>query len=797
MRHLFASRWVGLAFVLLGLASPGAAATFTVTTAACGVPGSLHEAIRAANAAGPGPHTVAFDIPGSGVHTITLNENLPSINVEVMIDGTTQPGYAGSPLVAIGCDPNTQFGFYFTIPGTVRGLAIHSCGTAIQALGGGGVAVQGCRLGTDASGLVAAPNGAGIVMQGEGSSVIGGPSPEDRNIISSSLIGIAVFGAGAATIQGNFIGLDATGAAALPNQTGILIDGSYGGVLIGGTEVGEGNVISGNAAHAVQICCEVFGQSSDVTIQGNLVGTDASGTALVPNGGDGIRGFAGRNFLIGGTVAGAGNVISGNLNGIRLSEAEFEGGLIIQGNFVGTDPSSTLDLGNAQAGIQIASITTPFPANTIGTSSPGGPGSNVVAFNGTGVVITGDARDTIRGNSIFSNHVLGISLGGGNTPTPNDAGDGDTGPNGLQNYPIITSATQEGSNVRVVDTLNSIASAAFALDFYANPPSTGVPPDYLQGETWLGTAQVTTDSSGNVSFDLLLSGATLDPGARVSSTATDFLGRTSEFSQGIVLASTPLTGDAAGQSLTVKGMVFEAGATVTVGGIAAASASVVNDQEIAVFTPALPPGTVNDISVLNPSGLAGTLPSGFVAQFADVEPSVFSPFIGGLVTHGVTAGCGGPDYCPTGPVTRAQMAVFLLRARFGGPAYTPPPCTGTVFADVPCAGDPFDPWIEALASLNVTAGCGNGNYCPAAPILRQQMAVFLMKTLKGADYAPPACASPSFKDVPCSSPFAPWVYDLAARGITGGCAGGAYCPADTVLRQQMAVFLVKTFGLHH
>jgi hypothetical protein len=138
--------------------------------------------------------------------------------------------------------------------------------------------------------------------------------------------------------------------------------------------------------------------------------------------------------------------------------------------------------------------------------------------------------------------------------------------------------------------------------------------------------------------------------------------------------------------------------------------------------------------------------------------------------------------------------VFLLRGK-NGLCYNPPPCTGTVFGDVQCAGNPFDPWIEALAALQITGGCGGGNFCPTAPVNRQQMAAFLLKARLGSAYVPPACSTPLFPDVPCSNPFAPWIDDLASRGITGGCSGGNYCPADPALRQQMAVFLVKTFSL--
>jgi len=107
----------------------------------------------------------------------------------------------------------------------------------------------------------------------------------------------------------------------------------------------------------------------------------------------------------------------------------------------------------------------------------------------------------------------------------------------------------------------------------------------------------------------------------------------------------------------------------------------------------------------------------------------------------------------------------------------------------------FAPWINELAHRNVTTGCGGGNFCPTANVTRAQMSVFLLKTALGPSYVPPPCTVPAFADVPCSSGFAPWVDALAARGITTGCGGGNYCPSSPNARDQMAVFLTTTFAL--
>jgi hypothetical protein len=181
-------------------------------------------------------------------------------------------------------------------------------------------------------------------------------------------------------------------------------------------------------------------------------------------------------------------------------------------------------------------------------------------------------------------------------------------------------------------------------------------------------------------------------------------------------------------------------------------------------------------------------------SFTDVPPAnPFYRFIETLLHVGVTSGCGGTSYCPDGSTTREQMAVFLLRAREGA-GFTPPACTTAPFPDVPCAS-PFAAGVQELVNRGITAGCGGGLYCPTDPVTREQMAVFLLKTKEGAAFTPPACTTATFSDVPCSSPFAPWVQELVARGITAGCATGLYCPTDPVTRAQMAVFLTKTFGL--
>ena len=180
-------------------------------------------------------------------------------------------------------------------------------------------------------------------------------------------------------------------------------------------------------------------------------------------------------------------------------------------------------------------------------------------------------------------------------------------------------------------------------------------------------------------------------------------------------------------------------------------------------------------------------------SFPDVPPgNLFYAFIENIFHNGVTGGCAAPNYCPADFTLRKQMAVFVLKAREGA-FYAPPPATG-IFTDVPAA-DPFAPWIEELYNRGVAAGCGAGpTYCPNGPVLRQQMAIFLLKTLLGSAYTPPA-ATGIFADVPPGNPFAPWIEDLFNRGFAAGCGGSNFCPTNPTTRGQMAPFLVKAFEL--
>jgi IPT/TIG domain/S-layer homology domain len=773
-------------FAFLVLTPPASAfTTFVVTNTNDAGPGSLRQAILDSNAT-MDVNTIDFAIPGTGVQTIVALSPLPLISQPVAIDGYSQPGASANT-----APPGSGFNSVLLIQVTgspilvdagnsgvfpamvVSGLVVDEIQCGLQS---DGAIIFGNYVGTDASGSVS--NGGRIIVV-SATGVHIGPG--------NVTFGISVGPGGNGTlISGNFIGINAAGNAALADSAtgaGIQVSDSTA-VIIGGATPADRNVI--DSAHTG---VDAGDGADQIQILGNYIGTDASGTKPIGN-------LIGVSVETGdGTSATVkGNVISGNSDGIEVADVGESLFAVIQGNFIGTDETATLDLGNADFGILVA-------ANSVLIGGTGPGEGNVIAFNQNRILsfaaleVTGSLV-TIRGNRIFNSTFLGLDLAdpvlGAEVITVNDPGDVDTGPNGLQNFPLITSIVPGSSTTHIDGRLNSMPTSAYSIDLFSNPACVRRPRAPLEAETYLGTVDVATDGFGNATFSVDVP-VVLSPGQVVTATATDSLGNTSELSQRIVFTVSPLAGPA-GQTtdVTIKGMEFETGATVTVGGVPATNVTATSPTTITATMPAFPAGTLHDLTVSTPSGLSSTLPNGWMTDFSDMpDTTLFHDFVVRLVTNGVATGVGGGNYGAQSPTLREQMAVFLLKGRHGA-CYAPPPCSG-VFADVPCS-NPFAPWIEALAQEGITAGCGGGNFCPTQPVLREQMAVFLLKAEHGASYVPPPCGS-FFTDVPCPSQYANWISRLLNEQITGGCGDHLFCPLDPVLRQQMAVFVVKTLLL--
>src|SRR5258706_3929301 len=417
-----------------------AANTFLVTNTNDSGAGSLRQAILDANA-NSGQDLIGFNIPGTGVQTITPNSGLPVITDSVVIDGYSQPGSSQNTLTdgdnavllveLSGSNIGGSSGLQINASSCeVRGLVINRFADGIFITSSStttGNIIQGNFIGTDPSGTIARGNANGVQIQHSTNNLIGGTTTSARNVISGNgSRGIFVAtGSSTNVIQGNFIGTNANGTGALGNSGGIFSGGS-GPDTIGGTVDGARNVISGNLNNAGILIST--GTSAGPTIQGNLIGTDVTGTRALGNAfgiwlnfGPGLG-----TGTIGGTVAGASTVISGNrLDGVFISGSSRNNQLL--GNLIGTDISGTKPLGNSGNGVQIDAFAA---SNRIGGVAAGE--GNTIAFNrGNGGAVDTSSNapgNSIRRNSIFSNGALGIDLSS-DCVTPNHPADADTGPN--------------------------------------------------------------------------------------------------------------------------------------------------------------------------------------------------------------------------------------------------------------------------------------------------------------------------------------------------------------------------------
>jgi parallel beta-helix repeat protein len=399
--------------------------TYTVNnTLDDGSSGSLRWAIEQVDL-DSSPDVIDFAIPGTGLHTITLGSSLPQITNPVLIDGTSQTGYDGTPLIAIdGSGLSASDWIFWDTAGssTIQGLAIGGCtGAGIVMTTAGNNLVQSCYIGTP-DGIAAEGNGVGIEIFGSAGNTIGGSTSSARNIISASTSqGIAIGDAQATDsnlVEGNYIGVDATGSVGMANgQNGLLLDHSAFNTI-------SGNVISGNTDDGILIQ-QVNGTSTNNMISDNQIGTSYDGISAIPNMLDGIELNGVSNTTI------TSNVVSGNAqNGIILDPGTTS--TAIQSNMIGTNPAGTLPLPNGQDGIQSVSSS----GVTIGGNAQGQ--GNLISGNeqnginlpvsgqtdNSGVLIEGniiglDAAGTATlangGNGIFQNGSNGTTIPGGQT----------------------------------------------------------------------------------------------------------------------------------------------------------------------------------------------------------------------------------------------------------------------------------------------------------------------------------------------------------------------------------------------
>ncbi len=536
------------------IAADGSASTFVVNSTddradanpgdgICATSGAvpvctLRAAITEANLH-PGPDTIAFNIPGTGVQSIVLGSSLPTLNDTsgpTTIDGYTQPGASPNtdPLVdnavikieVVGNDAQTIGGISITSAGNViRGLAIYKLKRQITIYGNGAAnnVIVGNFIGTNAAGTFASPsyisgNQGVSPQQGAAGTRIGDTAPADRNLISGNAQhGIATYNEGTdnTVIYNNLIGLSPGADRRLSNQShGIDINTGTSFSIIGGTGQGQRNVVSGNGYEGIEISHGLSTRENKIV--GNYVGTDVTGNQATSysynvhygiNIEDGIQNTTISDNVVGNNQAG----------GINLT-ASYTQGTHVFNNRVGISLNGT-PIPNGNVGVQLDTLSS--------TGNVIGPGNIIAYNNGAGIRVTQDDSrfNTFTQNSIYANTSLGIDLKPLGKVNPNDPGDADAGANDLLNFPVLTSATQYA--VAGTACANCIIEV-FVADQASSPWG-----PYGQGQTFVGSA--TSDGSG--AFTVNVTGVSV--GSYVTATATDSTGNTSEFSMNFVVSNGP------------------------------------------------------------------------------------------------------------------------------------------------------------------------------------------------------------------------------------------------------------------
>ena len=612
--------------------------------------------------------------------------------------------------------------------------AANQAGTATDKAYGGGISVNGATV-LLAKNRIQDNRGNSTVQSGAGNA-------------NGTGGGVYIVNSPAFTLTGNTITGNIAGYQYYVYQQGggLLIDSSQGELFdnVISNNKANGNILFGNGAGIAAL-------SSALAIHGGRI--VANKTAI------NYEGYGGGLYAKNSTVTLDAVIITGNYagntpfygmgGGLAFLDSPFTlTNSLVAGNWAFPNDTAT---GGLFAGIT-ASVTT--------NNSPGTIVNNTFSSN-KGQAINVAAAATIS-NNIIMGSTTGIKLTGAGPVT---AQNNDFYNNSVAN---VSGFTLDSTNIVINPQLDASYIPAFGSAVVDAGTDTGCPSFDLYGRS----RPVDGDQNGTPACDI--GAVELGP---------------------LVSAILPSSGPAAGgTSVSISGAFFLNGSTVAIGGAPATAVSVLDSTTIAATTPALAAGVLHDVVVDVPGVQTATLAGGWLADFLDVPGShPFHAYVEKLIRNGVTAGCSGGNYCPNNSVTRAQMAVFLLRGEHGS-SWTPPPASGVVFTDV--AANAFAAaWIEHLAAEGITGGCGSDNYCPASPVSRAQMAVFLLRTEHGIAYAPPPAIGTVFLDVPAGAFAAAWIEALYAEGITGGCGGGNYCPNDGVTRGQMAVFLVKTFNL--
>ncbi|CAA9392054.1 MAG: Aldehyde dehydrogenase [uncultured Rubrobacteraceae bacterium] len=693
-----------LLFLALSHGSADAATTFTVNRTgdavdrrlgddACdasrerGRQCTLRAAIQEANDT-PGPDRIGFNILGiAAVKTVAPARPLPAITEAVTIDGYTQRGARANSL-AEGTNAVLKIQLSganagdgaagITVTGAdniVRGLVINRFrggGVVLEGAGATNNEVQGNFIGTDASGTRPMGNndastfpGYGVQIRGGSGNLVGGTGAGARNLISANSYGVSISGTGATDnrIEGNLMGTNAAGTRMVGNAYGGVVIEDVPGNIVGGTASGAGNVISGSldynvfvtgatatgnrvqgnrigtdltgtqdllfsmsgvaidapgnlvggtGAGAVNLISgnvvgvSITGAGTNNRIEGNRIGTDVTGTQKLPNAGSGVE-IGGAGNFVGGTQAGAGNLISGNSEHGVLIRGTGATNNSVEGNLVGTDASGNQGLGNGLYGVSLGSgLVAMSPSasdNTVGKGNTiahnpsggvriigsrnrvegsvieanGGNGVNISYYsfwdssgnhrvipsndnliggasgaqenvirdnNGSGVRISGGAGNSVRTNRIFANGYLGILYGFMGGVGFNDEDDPDGGDNNGQNYPVVTSATKDpvSGETTITGTLNSNPNQTYLIQCFEADSDAR---NHGEGETFLGEATAATDADGDATFTCTATEDALAVGDEVTTTATNTsgtaantrIGDTSQFSQNVAVTA--------------------------------------------------------------------------------------------------------------------------------------------------------------------------------------------------------------------------------------------------------------------